>query len=94
MVKVRFVTEAAALSQLIHSSHDEGDFQRQVLKEGLPEALAMLPPRQREVFVARAVDATPFDVLAEKYGESEANIRTHYSRARRTLEGLIGVLNN
>lgn len=82
------------LANLTYPEFDEVEFQRDVVKEGLPSALALLPEHMRKVFVARAVEGASYARLAARFHDTEANVRLQYSRARKQLQGLLKVVDN
>lgn len=94
MPAIKRTSDQETLEYLAPAEFDEAAFQREVQKENLSGALALLPERQREVFVARAVERTPYAELAERFGDTEVNVRHQYSRARQALEGLLGATDN
>jgi len=81
-------TEAASISpeglsweELLPSGDDgpEAAYVRSVLLEELEDALAELPPEQREVFLANEVEGISFKDIAERTG---VNINTLLARKR------------
>lgn len=74
------------LANLTHDEFDEIGFQKQMLKENLPQALALLPAKLRKVFVARAVDGVSYERLAARMHDTESNVRKMYSRAQSSLK--------
>src|SRR5690349_15618831 len=73
--------EAVSLEEVLPSPDDgpDGIFARGILIEELEEALAELPPEQREVFIANEVEGRTFAEIAAKTGTS---INTLLSRKR------------
>lgn len=51
------------------------------------EALRVLTPRQRDVFVGHVVDGVPCEALAERFGVKASTVRSHLQRARVALAG-------
>jgi RNA polymerase sigma factor (sigma-70 family) len=73
--------EGHALEDLLPSVEPgpDGELIRQMLLERVEEALADLPPEQREVFVAHELEGASFKELAERWGVS---VNTLLSRKR------------
>lgn len=94
MPAIKRTSDQETLEYLAPAEFDEAAFQREAQKENLPGALALLPERQREVFVARAVERVPYSELADRFSMKESNVRLQYSRARKALEGLLGATDN
>lgn len=62
-----------------NTDNPETEYLRSLFWEALNEALAELPPEQREVFVLNEIDGVPFKVIAEQTGQA---INTLLSRKR------------
>jgi RNA polymerase sigma factor (sigma-70 family) len=73
--------EAFSLEEVLPSSDDgpDGVFARGVLIEELEDALAELPPEQRQVFIANEIEGRTFAEIAAETGTS---INTLLSRKR------------
>jgi RNA polymerase sigma-70 factor (ECF subfamily) len=63
----------------------EERLEQRVLLEALPRAIAELTERQREVFVAVALNDVPIDVLAVKFGTNRNAVYKNLFDARRRL---------
>ncbi len=64
--------------------------QRQETARLLEEALACLPPREREAFVLRDLEEMPAAEAAQALGVEPSTLRTLLSLARRRLRRLLG----
>lgn len=62
---------------------------RQEFTEALEKALRALPIRQRHAFILRAWEGMDVRQTAHVMGCSEGSVKTHYSRAVHTLQGLL-----
>ena len=58
-------------------------------RQGIAEALAQLPERQREAFMFRAWEGMDVKETASAMGVSSGSVKTHYSRAVHSLRKLL-----
>lgn len=52
-------------------------------------AISMLPPMQGQVVLLRAIQGTPYDVIAGILGCAEPTARSHFSKGRSRLEKIL-----
>ncbi len=76
--------EAADLSD--QSDQSDSSDSSDTLFEEIDRLMAVrLSPRDREILRLRDADEWPMEEIAERFGLTEANVRTILSRARRTI---------
>lgn len=56
----------------------------------LEQQVAKLPPMQRDVFLMRAQQGSPYDEIAAALGTSEGAARVHYHQAVKRLKAALG----
>lgn len=75
------MSDTSDLSDTSNSSDSSG-----TLFEEIDRLMAVrLSPRDREILRLRDADEWPMEEIAERFGLTEANVRTILSRARRTI---------
>ena len=52
-------------------------------------AISMLPPKQAQAVLLRAIEGSPYDVIAGILGCSEATARSHFSKGKSRLEKIL-----
>lgn len=61
----------------------------QDLADTVRGAISMLPPKQAQAVLLRAIEDSPYDVIADILGCSESTARSHFSKGKSRLEKIL-----
>jgi RNA polymerase sigma-70 factor (ECF subfamily) len=84
----RAVLESTVLRES-QAAHPESGRDRQELREDIQRILAVLGPREREVFVLRDLEELNIEETARVLGSSRISVRVNLSTARRKIREAI-----
>lgn len=81
--KVRKTISIDEVADVLEASEGQphGELEREETKKLIEEAIATLPPKQREVFMLRFYDELPYEEIAHIVGTSVGGLKANYFHA-------------
>lgn len=81
--KVRKTISIDEVADVLEASEGQphGELEREETKKLIEEAIATLPPKQREVFMLRFYDELPYEEIAQIVGTSVGGLKANYFHA-------------
>ena len=89
MRRRRFEIRLESIKATLWPATSQGLPQTKNIVNTVRAAISMLPPKQGQAVLLRAIEGSAYDVIAEIMGCGESTARSHYSKGKARLEKIL-----